>query len=156
MTRRVLTGLAIALALAASAGSALAGGYDPENSTHRISVYTNSDGSGSASGAPRVARDAPELNSNIGCAVTARPRALSVRCYATDKNGKTLICSSTRSSLIDAALAVSENSKIEFVVEADGECSYLYVSNSGTYIRPVQACPDNRVNRFPGGVLGRP
>lgn len=59
-----------------------------------------------------------------------------VRCYARDKTGKSLFCTSTDATLVNAAKALTDYSSIAFrLAPGTSSCESLSVSNSSSHLK---------------------
>lgn len=81
------------------------------------------------------ARGSADTVQAIGCSVQSFSTSTSARviCEAQDANGNSAYCSSTVPALVTAATSQSGDSYIYFTWDANGTCTYLYVSNSSNF-----------------------
>jgi hypothetical protein len=126
MNKLAIIGLSVAAALAVQ--SANAGlHYSGSITASRYGAY----------GQVRAARQSGDDNQFIGCAAygtTNSSATTYVACSASDAAGNTSYCATYGPSFYvwQAAMAVNEASSIIFNVDANYNCTYIYVSNNST------------------------
>ena len=90
-----------------------------------------------ATGSTAGARYSKDSQQYIGCLTNSNDAGASfVTCYAVDKTGKALTCGSSAQSLLAAAKAMTDFSRITFFVNSDGySCNSLGVENDSSYLK---------------------
>jgi hypothetical protein len=104
----------------------------------QVIVNIDEDGSGSAQGDMRTARNADNNFELIGCGI----RMFSIPagtfsfgfCQATDHNEVQAFCSTNNAELLQAMHATSDNSFVTFSFDADGECRRIGFSTQSFYL----------------------
>ena len=93
-------------------------------------------GTGGAYGGMHSARVSSDSNQFIGCAAYGAVNTSStyVSCAARDAAGHSLYCATYNPSYYvwQSAMGVNDSSFIIFNVDANGNCTYIYHSNSST------------------------
>jgi hypothetical protein len=116
LTRFVLSAIVLL-----SAGAAVAG----TRWTYPLSIYKNSDGSGSVSGSLADVRNSPS-QSYIGCDVSTSY----VSCSAYDAtNYNYMNCFSSQPAFVSLAATINTGTELAFNVDAHGNCTWMRVSN---------------------------
>jgi hypothetical protein len=98
-----------------------------------VTVVKNADGSGYADGAMGSVRNTPDGIQQIGCHVTAYTKSVQVLCNATATTGAFLSCTSTLSSMAQAAASITSDSEIHFGADAKGNCTFLEVNAQSAF-----------------------
>jgi hypothetical protein len=124
--------LATTLSLALLVGGALAG------AKYNNAVYVSQSGR-YAYGAMGAARNSSDTNQLISCAIgqiSSTSEVLTGWCAAQDANGTYVVCGFTNQSVaaFQKVLATqTPDSYYSFGWDANGNCTYLYVSNESNY-----------------------
>ena len=94
-------------------------------------VYINPDNSG-ANGTLAGARYSADSTQYIGC----DHYGSQMYCFARDKSGRTLLCSSTDPRFVDAVKGMTDSSYLHFTTTSYGSaCTTLAVNNSSITLR---------------------
>jgi hypothetical protein len=139
-TNRILIGIAVVSGFITLASTALAG-YKPVPNPVYIDVQNRF-----AMGAVGEARNSSSYNEVFGCSVQVRVTDSYLSCVATDANGRTVTCTTSKPQFVQAGLGISGDTSIEFDWDANGECIYIDVTNT-SLVAPKDVgavCVDNR------------
>lgn len=110
------------------AGTAAWAGY---KSTYYVGVDTTSREAYGSFGSARASADSVQY---IGCAVQGFSNGTNyVLCQARNANNVSAYCSSSEPALVNAATALSDGSYMYLNWDANGTCTYLYVSNASQW-----------------------
>lgn len=124
-TNKLLMGCAVGALLASTAAWA---GF---KSTYYADVDTTGRYAYGSYGSARGSADSLQY---IGCSVQGFSSGSSrVICEAQNASGVSAFCSSTVPALVTAATSQSGDSYIFFTWDENGDCTYLYVSNTSNY-----------------------
>jgi hypothetical protein len=125
---KIAIGLTLAAALAVQSA----------NAGLHYSVPIVVGGKSVAYGSVNTARHSADNNQFIGCAAYGATSSSStyVACSAQDAAGHSLYCATYNPSYYvwQAAMAVNQSSDIIFNVDANYNCTYIYVSNSSVFL----------------------
>lgn len=83
------------------------------------------------------ARYSKDNNQNIGCTAYTFPSYSWTACFATDKNGKSVVCGSGAPRLASTVQAMTDSSHIYFSLPNDtgGECGVIMVWNESYLLK---------------------
>lgn len=128
--KHILGGAALGLTLLVDAGQIWAG----QKISTEIRVK-NTEAYGTMNGA-RYSKDDVQ---KIGCAAGKNPNFSAgafAFCYATEKDGDTLLCATTVPNMVRAVSAITDSSSISFTTaNGSGQCLTLDVDNSSAYLK---------------------
>lgn len=102
-----------------------------------VTIYDPPGTNASAWGSTAGARYSKDSQQSIGCLTYTNYPTPFVTCYAVDKTGKALVCSSTAPSIFTAVKAMTDFSHLSIFLRSDdsSSCQSVGVNNDSTYLR---------------------
>ncbi len=124
----------VGLGLLLAAAYAVAIGYK----TQMYAQFPDSNTAEGAFGSVRANIGSPAdggVGANMSCQVDTYPDSSLnlVRCWITDQNNVTKVCTSTQQWAVDAVKLMNAESRLLFTVAADGSCTHIQVENGSMY-----------------------
>jgi len=125
--KKIVGGAALSLALLVNSAPTWAGAVRHDE------VGISND---QAWGAVSAARYSSDKKQYIGCIITASASATRAACFAADKNGTTLTCSTTNPRLTETVRAITNYSYLYFYTQpGSSECSNVELFNYSTGLK---------------------
>jgi len=118
--------IAVCLALVAVATAAEAG----RKQKQPVSVWRNADNTGGADGAVGSARNSSDRNQYMHCALSGNVGGIWGYCEASDANNVFGACGTSSPSLIQIIGTIGTDSTVQFVWDANGNCTNVLVFNN--------------------------
>jgi hypothetical protein len=91
-----------------------------------------------AAGSVGYARNSSDSKQYIGCDLYATQGGLLGECFAMDSAGKSIWCYSYDKNIVQAIGSVNGDSLVQFSVNSDTTCSYVYIRNISFYAPKAQ------------------